>query len=176
MATSARHKQRKEQIATQIWECFNCTFLNRKDTAKCEMCTTYRHVWQCTYCFIVNPHSNKICGYCQKRDGNKYWKWSKYPYDEPSSSDWIEEKEPVLSPIDAFLSELGFSQYSAAFREEIFETMNELQDIKDTHLKDILRVTKLAHRIKILKGIRTFFADKSYSTWPIHTRKRSCAI
>eukprot|EP01083_Nonionella_stella_P313509 1125703_1 len=174
MATLARYKQRKEQITIQNWKCLNCTFLNRLDTAQCEMCSTYHNVWQCGYCFTVNLHLNKICGYCHC--GNKYWKSSKYPYDEPSSSDGLEEKEPVPppdgleekepSPIDAFLSELGFSQYSAAFREEGFETMDELQEINDNQLKEIIRVTKLAHRIKILKAIRTFFTDTSYSACP----------
>eukprot|EP01083_Nonionella_stella_P305931 1069269_1 len=63
----------------------------------------------------------------------------------------------------AFLSELGLTQYLSAFTEEGFETVDDLQDIDHAQLKEV-GISKMAHRNKILKGIRAFFTSKAYNT------------
>eukprot|EP01083_Nonionella_stella_P271756 921130_1 len=62
--------------------------------------------------------------------------------------------------IGDFLSELGLGRYLSAFRDEGFETMDELQEINESQLKEI--GLKMAHRLKLLKKIRAFFTAKSY--------------
>eukprot|EP01083_Nonionella_stella_P171296 584866_1 len=76
---------------------------------------------------------------------------------------FVKAQEPKPSQVDEFLSKLGLSQYIAAFDDEGLETMDDLEEINDSQLKEIVGVKKLGHRIKILNGIRAFATAKSYN-------------
>eukprot|EP01083_Nonionella_stella_P149047 472806_1 len=180
-------QEQKEGIDPNItnWKCSNCTFSNTMDATQCAMCSAIKIMWECSYCSTSNPDSNKTCDQCHQCNVEKYWKCPKCTIinektgnsDDPNkcfmcSMDELGDHpneshemkiEPKPSPIEAFLSELGFPQYSAALAAEGFETMDDLQGINDTQLKEVIGVTKLAQRIRILRGIRTFFASKSYN-------------
>eukprot|EP01083_Nonionella_stella_P165719 552092_1 len=70
------------------------------------------------------------------------------------------QSEIKPSQLEAFLSKLGLKQYLAVFTKEGFETMDQLQDIDHALLKEI-GISKMAHRLTILKGIRSYNAQET---------------
>eukprot|EP01083_Nonionella_stella_P220939 789954_1 len=79
-----------------------------------------------------------------------------------------------VSPIEEFLSGVGLTRYLDAFREEGFETMDDFKEITEDQLKEI--GLKMAHRMKLLRGIRAFFTEKAYgastTTSTMHNEER----
>eukprot|EP01083_Nonionella_stella_P136144 414110_1 len=62
--------------------------------------------------------------------------------------------------VSAFFSDLGLEEYSVVFTENGFETIKELQELTKDDLKE-LGVVKMAHRMKIQRGIITYLTTKS---------------
>eukprot|EP01083_Nonionella_stella_P078232 213970_1 len=62
--------------------------------------------------------------------------------------------------VSAFFSDLGLEEYIVVFTENGFETIKELQELTKDDLKE-LGVVKMAHRMKIQRGIITYLTTKS---------------